>query len=116
MRKLSRAYSDRLGRIYGFAARPDFIATVAAMLGVLIFDTLPGLFIGIAMSLFLMVYRISKPNITRLGVEPGTSVYVDTDRHPEATTSAGIEILRVASGSSSATPIPFAPCHDTGGE
>ena len=33
--------------IYRHAARVDFIAAVAAMLGVLVFDTLPGLFIGI---------------------------------------------------------------------
>jgi sulfate permease, SulP family len=98
LRKLYRTYSERLGRIYGVAARPDFIAAVAAMLGVLIFDTLPGLFIGIAMSLFLMVYRISNPNIARLGVEPGTNVYVDTDRHPEALVPPGIEVLRVESG------------------
>ncbi len=98
LRKLYRTSSERLGRIYGFAARPDFIAAVAAMLGVLIFDTLPGLFIGIAMSLFLMVYRISKPNIARLGVEPGTNLYVDTDRHPEALVPPGIEVLRVESG------------------
>jgi len=31
----------------GVAGRPDFIASLAAMLGVLIFDTLPGLVIGI---------------------------------------------------------------------
>ena len=43
---LYRAYSSRLGQIYGLAARADFIAAVAAMLGVLIFDTLPGLIIG----------------------------------------------------------------------
>jgi sulfate permease, SulP family len=98
LRELYHTYSQRLGRIYGFAARPDFIAAVAALLGVLIFDTLPGLFVGIAMSLFLMVYRISKPNIARLGVQPGTNVYVDTDRHPEAATPAGIEVLRVESG------------------
>jgi SulP family sulfate permease len=32
-------------------ARPDFVAALAAMLGVLIFDTLPGLFIGIGVSM-----------------------------------------------------------------
>jgi sulfate permease, SulP family len=31
--------------------RPDFVAALAAMLGVLIFDTLPGLFIGIGLSM-----------------------------------------------------------------
>ena len=52
-------YTKRLGRIYGTAARPDFIAAVAALLGVLIFDTLPGLAIGIIVSLFLLLYRTS---------------------------------------------------------
>ena len=46
LRDFYRLYTVRLGRIYGTAARPDFIAAVAAMLGVLLFDTLPGLIIG----------------------------------------------------------------------
>ena len=45
--RLYRLHTRGLGRIYGFAARPDFIASVAALVGVLVFDTLPGLFIGI---------------------------------------------------------------------
>jgi high affinity sulfate transporter 1 len=98
LRKLYRTYSKRLGRIYGFAARPDFIAALAAMFGVLIFDTLPGLFIGIGVSLLLLIYRSSRPNIARLGVQPGTTLYVDTDRHPEAVESPGISVLRVESG------------------
>jgi MFS superfamily sulfate permease-like transporter len=98
LRELYRTYSERLGRIYGFAARPDFIAAVAAMLGVLIFDTLPGLFIGIITSILLMVYRSSRPNIAALGISPGTNVYVDTDRHPNAVATPGVEVLRVESG------------------
>ena len=47
LRRLYRVWTDRLGSIYGFAARADFAAAIAAMLGVLIFDTLPGLVIGI---------------------------------------------------------------------
>jgi MFS superfamily sulfate permease-like transporter len=84
LKELFRNYSERLGRIYGVAARPDFIAAVATMLGVLIFDTLPGLFIGIGISLLLLVFRASRPNIASLGAIPGTNVYVDTDRRPEA--------------------------------
>jgi high affinity sulfate transporter 1 len=98
LRELYRTYSERLGRIYGFAARPDFIGAIAAMLGVLIFDTLPGLFIGIITSILLMVYRSSRPNIAALGTSPGTNVYVDTDRHPDAVATPGVEILRVESG------------------
>ena len=69
--ELYRAYTKRLGREFGFAARPDFIAAVAALLGVTVFDTLPGLFIGIAVSLLLLVYRASRPYVAMLGLEPG---------------------------------------------
>ncbi len=53
------------------------------MLGVLIFDTLPGLFIGIAMSLLLLLYRASRPYTATLGRVPGSDQYGDIRRHPE---------------------------------
>src|SRR3954447_7731398 len=53
LRRLYRVWTARLGRIYNFAARADFSAAIAAMLGVLVFDTLPGRFIGIAASMLL---------------------------------------------------------------
>ena len=54
-----QVWTGRLGSTYGPAARADFIAALAALLGVLVFDTLPGLFIGIAVSLLLLLYRAS---------------------------------------------------------
>ena len=45
----------------------DFVAAVAAMMGVLLFDTLPGLAIGIASSFALLVYRASRPKMVELG-------------------------------------------------
>ena len=92
-------YTRRLGRIYGPAARPDFIAAVAAMLGVLLFDTLPGLVIGIIVSLLLLLYRASKPYVAELGrVEGGVAQYADRNRHPENNAVPGIPVLRVESG------------------
>jgi len=93
-------YTRRLGRIYGPAARPDFIAAVAAMLGVLIFDTLPGLVIGIIVSLMLLLYRSSKPHIAELGRvdTDGVAQYADRDRHPENHAVPGVPVLRVEAG------------------
>ena len=96
---LYHLYTRRLGRIYGHAARPDFIAAVAAMFGVLVFDTLPGLFIGIAVSLLLLLYRASKPHIAELGEVPGApGQYGDRDRHPENLTAPGVVVARVEGG------------------
>jgi high affinity sulfate transporter 1 len=97
--ELYRLYTKRLGSIYGAAARPDFIAATAALFGVLLFDTLPGLFIGIAVSLLLLLYRTSRPNVSELGLVPGTSgQFADRARHPENTVEPGVVILRVESG------------------
>jgi high affinity sulfate transporter 1 len=96
LRRLFRVYTDRLGVIYGAAARADFLAAIAAMLGVLIFDTLPGLVIGIGLSLLMLLYRSSRPNVATLGQHNG--MWVDVSRQPSATSPPGIAVLRVESG------------------
>ncbi|MCI0584898.1 MAG: STAS domain-containing protein, partial [Chloroflexi bacterium] len=99
LRRFFGIYTSRLGRIYGFAARPDFIAAVAALVGVLLFDTLPGLFIGIGVSIALLVFRSSRPHVARLGQIPGTTdQYGDVERHPENVVPVGGAILRPESG------------------
>jgi sulfate permease, SulP family len=97
---LYRVWTRRLGSIYGPAARPDFIAALAALFGVLVFDTLPGLFIGIAVSLLLLLYRASRPNVAVLGRVPGASSrhWGDVARHPENERVPGVVVLRVESG------------------
>jgi sulfate permease, SulP family len=95
--RLYRVWTRRLGRIYGPAARADFAAAIAAMLGVLVFDTLPGLFIGIAMSLGLLLYRASVPNVAELGRLPGGQ-WADIARGHDATPEPGVVVLRVEAG------------------
>jgi sulfate permease, SulP family len=96
--RLYRLSTRRLGKIYGVAARPDFIAAMAALFGVLIFDTLPGLFIGIAVALLLLVYRVSHPHVATLGQVPGSDEYTDIDRHPDNTIDPQIAVIRVEGG------------------
>lgn len=97
--RLYRIHSNALGRLYGPFARPDFIAAVAALLGVLIFDTLPGLIIGIAVSMTLLLYRASKPNIAELGQSPdGSGRWVDIARAPDALVRPGVVVVRPEAG------------------
>ncbi|MGK2955723.1 MAG: SulP family inorganic anion transporter [Solirubrobacterales bacterium] len=97
--KLFRVPGRRAVAHFGVAARPDFIAAVAAMFGVLIFDTLPGLIIGVIVSILLLVYRTSKPNIAVLGRSPGDDgQFNDLKRHKLNRPVPGICVLRVEGG------------------
>jgi sulfate permease, SulP family len=119
LRDLWRVYTKQLGSDYGFAARPDFIAATAAMLGVLVFDTLPGLFIGIGVALLLLLYRASRPYVAELGELPGEGrEFGDLHRHPEAKRAAGVVVLRVESGLffANADPVRAAIAKAAGGE
>lgn len=96
---LYQIYTRRLGEIYGAAARADFLAAIAAMVGVLVFDTLPGLVIGIAVSVLLLLYRSSRPHIAELGRVPGQPTqFGDLNRHPDNQPVVGMAIVRVEAG------------------
>ncbi|WP_227982333.1 SulP family inorganic anion transporter [Nocardia spumae] len=96
LRRLYRVWTERLGGIYGKAARADFAAAMAAMLGVLFFDTLPGLLIGIGISMLLLVYRTSRPHVAQV-VRSGT-LWLDVDRHPDLRQRPDLVVVRVESG------------------
>jgi SulP family sulfate permease len=94
-----RVYAGREAGRIAPAARPDFVAAIAAMFGVLVFDTLPGLFIGIGVSLLLLLYRSSRPHVAVLGKVPGSiDQYGDVRRHPDDVSPEGVAILRIESG------------------
>ncbi len=99
--RLYRVWTGRLGGIYGWAARTDFIAALAALLGVLLFDILPGLFIGIGVSILLLLYRASRPQVaTLVRIDDGTGQgrWLNTASHPEAAVRDDVVVVRVESG------------------
>nr|WP_206038338.1 SulP family inorganic anion transporter [Rhodococcus sp. HNM0569] len=96
LRRLYRVWTRRLGSIYGYAARADFAAAVAALLGVLVFGTLPGLVIGIGVAMLLLLYRSSRPHVASLGKDNG--IWVDTARGPSADTRPDALVVRVEAG------------------
>ncbi len=96
LRHLYQVQSGRLAAIYPYIGRADFIAAIAALLGVLFLDTLPGLAIGIAVSLVLLVAHTSRPHVAVLGRVPGApGLWVEADRHPEAERVDGFLVVRV---------------------
>ena len=97
IRRLWRTNSRWLSRIYGPAARADFAAAMAALLGVLVFDTLPGLVIGVGLSLLLLLYRSSRVHVAVLGRDPDGN-WLDTARSPGLPSPPGTLVLRVEGG------------------
>ena len=97
---LYRVYTRALGRVYGARGATGLHRRDRRDARRLrIFDTLPGLFIGIAISLLLLVYRASRPHIAVLGTvgasSGGSAVWVDLARHPEAHSPPGVLVVRV---------------------
>ncbi|MGW4170993.1 STAS domain-containing protein [Streptomyces chartreusis] len=64
----------------------------------MVFDTLPGLFIGIGASLLLLLYRSSRPVISELGQLPGNGHFAALDRHADSRRIPGVIVLRVEAG------------------
>ncbi|MBF6173836.1 SulP family inorganic anion transporter [Nocardia blacklockiae] len=96
LRRLYRVWTERLGAIYGRAARADSTAALAAVLGVLLFDTLPGLLIGVGISVVLLIYRTSRPHVAALA-KSGT-LWLDASRHPGLPQRPDLLVVRVEAG------------------
>lgn len=86
-----------LRRLYGLR-RADFLGALAALVGVLVLDVLPGLLVAVGLSLFLTVYRASVPRLSELGRTPGTLAFSDLRREPPPLTVPGMLILRPNEG------------------
>ncbi len=77
------------GRRYYRINRSDWLVFVAAMVGILFFGIIPGIVIGVALSLLLLIARASTPGIRVLGRRPGSDAYLDLSRHDDLETTAG---------------------------
>ena len=107
LRRLWRVRSGRLASLYRLTSRADFLAAAATLLGVLLFETLPGLVIGVAVSLALLISRTSRPHTAVLVPvqQPGdapplssdaeTRIWVDSERNPGLPAVPGVLVVRV---------------------
>lgn len=97
------ALAGPLGRrLYGSSPRYDAYAALAALAGVLLFDTLPGLLIGVVLSMLLLLARASRPHVAVL-VRDADGTWVDDRRRelrgrPAGTGITGVLVVRVESG------------------
>lgn len=74
--------------------RQEFVAALAALLGVLGAGLLHGVLIGAAISLVQLIRRASRPHVAVLGRIPGTRRFSDRERHPDNEAVPGVLIFR----------------------
>ncbi|WP_327712609.1 SulP family inorganic anion transporter [Streptomyces sp. NBC_00464] len=86
----------RVGELRRYAAydRRSLWVALTALIGVLLFDLLPGLLLAVALSLVLFIAAASRRNVAVLGLLPGTRLYGDTAQHPDAATVSGVLAVR----------------------
>jgi sulfate permease, SulP family len=81
-------------RFYALVPR-EFWLGMITLLGVVILDVLPGLVIGVVLSILLLMYRASRPIFSVLGANRDTpGAYEDIKRHPSAQPVPGVLIIR----------------------
>jgi len=74
--------------------KADFALSLSALLGVLVFGVLPGVVIGVVLSLALLIQRAGSPNSAVLGRDPGGTDFADMTTHPDFQTIPGLVIYR----------------------
>jgi len=74
-------------------SRYEFMIGVAAFVGVLAFDVMPGVIIGVVLALFKLAHYIHRPTTTVVGRTP-SGAFVDIDEHADAQEIPGMLILR----------------------
>ncbi len=82
-----------LKRLYR-VRRADFALSASALVGVLLFGVLPGVVIGVVLSLALLILRESSPNSAVLGRRPDGDEFADLVTHPDYTVIPGLIIYR----------------------
>jgi high affinity sulfate transporter 1 len=87
---LEPSYFRRLYRI----SRPEFWYSMAAFLGELFLGTLPGVFLGVSLSVLGLIRQVTRPGTAIIGRMPDKETYRDVTLYPEAETVPGLLIFR----------------------
>ena len=76
-------------------SRIEFAVAMAAFAGVLLLGILKGVLLAALISMLLLIQRVARPHVARLGRVPGTKRYSDLARHPDNEIVPGVMIVRV---------------------
>jgi sulfate permease, SulP family len=93
---VSHLWKIREFKGYYPVSRVEFWLGLATMAGVIIFDVLPGLLIGVIAMLLYFIYQASTPHVVTLGRVPGVAgAYGNVRRHPDYEPVPDLLVLRL---------------------
>ena len=75
--------------------RKDFALMAATFLATLVLGIEEGILVGAALSVTVVLHQITRPHIAVLGRLPGTDVYRNLERYPEAETDPEVAVVRM---------------------
>ena len=75
----------------------DGAVALLTFLATLVIGIQQGILIGIAASIVVVLYDLSRPNVAELGHVPGTQEFRDLERNPETEGISGLHIIRIDS-------------------
>ena len=74
--------------------RADFWAAIATLAGVLVFEVLAGLLIGVFVSLGMLMAKVVRPRVVELTLDPETGVYRSAEDEKDLKRIPGLRIVR----------------------
>lgn len=83
-----------LRRVWSLS-RMEFAIAMVALAGVLLLGILKGVLLAAAASMLLLIHRVARPHVARLGRVPGTRRYSDMVHNPENELVPAVLIVRV---------------------
>jgi sulfate permease, SulP family len=93
---VSHLWKIREFKGYYPVSRVEFWLGIATLAGVIVFDVLPGLLIGVIAMLLYFIYQASTPHVVTLGRVPGVAgAYGNVRRHPDYEPVPDLLILRL---------------------
>jgi high affinity sulfate transporter 1 len=84
------SYFRRLYRL----SRSEFWYSLITLLGVLLLGIMQGVLLGVAISLLVLIRRVTRPGTAIIGRMPDKESYRDTELYPQAETVPGLLIYR----------------------
>jgi len=85
---------DEVGHLWK-VSRPDLGSMAITFFATLSLGIQQGIVIGVLASVAWFVWKTSRPHVARLGRVPGTNLYRNLERYPEAAIPEGIDAIRI---------------------